>query len=256
MAINPQILDIEDAAAVDAAIGHMRNQAVIVQLPTVFALFAAPNRDGVAMIDAAKDRKPGKNYGTTAGGIEHFFGMSSNTSALATAVRQSRADHHSRRALLHRIAGSFLRIKVGPASLETATVRGGTHQSLLLDGVHGRFFEALEHRLSGLADTSLYGGHAFAAPICSSCNISGDPEGSITSFDRAHDFAVRRAIPLIIRSQVTSSEMGSFPVFELSDRAVIVHRNGPRVQELKAELEAMLPENAAEELPPISRLAA
>jgi hypothetical protein len=106
MAINPQILDIEDAAAVDAAIGHMRNQAVIVQLPTVFALFAAPNRDGVAMIDAAKDRKPGKNYGTTAGGIEHFFGMSSNTSALATAVRQSRADHHSRRALLHRITSS------------------------------------------------------------------------------------------------------------------------------------------------------
>jgi len=256
MAVSPQILDIEDATAVDAAIGHMRHQAVIVQLPTVFALFAAPNPDGVAMIDAAKNRMPGKHYGTTAGDIEHFFGMSANTSALARAVRRHGTDHQSRKALLQRISGSFLRIKVGATSLETATVRGGTHQSLLLDGVHGRFFEALELRLSGRADPSLYGGYAFAAPICSSCNMSGDPDGSITSFERAHDFAVRRAIPLIIRSRVTSSELGSFPVFELSDRAVIVHRNGPRVQELKAELEAMLPENAAEELPPISRLAA
>jgi tRNA A37 threonylcarbamoyladenosine synthetase subunit TsaC/SUA5/YrdC len=256
MAYRPQILDIEDTTAVDAAVAHIRHHAIIVQLPTVFALFAMPNRDGVAMIDAAKDRKPGKNYGTTAGDIERFFGMSSNTSALAKAVRQAGPDHSSRKQLLGRISGSFLRIKVGPASLETPTVRGGSHQSLLLDGLHGQFFDALEHRLIGLADPSLYGGHAFAAPICSSCNISGDPDGSITSFDRAHEFAVRRAIPLIIRSRVTNSELGSFPVFELSDRAVIVHRNGPRVQELKAELEAMLTENAAEELPPISRLAA
>lgn len=256
MAISPQILDIEDVTAVDAAITYMRHQAVIVQLPTVFALFAAPNQDGVAMIDAAKDRKPGKNYGTTAGNIEHFFGMSSNTSALTKAVRQAETGHHSRKALLGRISGSFLRIKIGPASLETATVRGGTHQSLLLDGVHGRFFEALEHRFTSLADPSLYGGHAFAAPICSSCNISGDPDGSITSFDRAHDFAVRRAIPLVIRSRVGSSELGSFPVFELLDRSVIVHRNGPRVHELKAQLEALLPEKAAEEMPFIGRLAA
>jgi tRNA A37 threonylcarbamoyladenosine synthetase subunit TsaC/SUA5/YrdC len=256
MAYHPQILDIKDTTAVDAAIAHIRHHAIIVQLPTVFALFAMPNRDGVAMIDDAKDRKPGKNYGTTAGDVGRFFGMSSNTSALAKAVRQAEPDHHSRKELLGRISGSFLRIKVGPASLETPTVRGGSHQSLLLDGLHGQFFDALERRLIGLEDPSLYGGHAFAAPICSSCNISGDPGGSITSFERAHDFAVRRAIPLIIRSQVDSSEMGSFPVFELSDTSVIVHRSGPRVKELKKELEALLPEKSAEDMPFIGRLAA
>ena len=236
----PIIMDINENGVIEAANHFMRRSAIIIQLPSVYALFSMPNQQGADYIDQAKNRLAGKNYGSTIGNLQSFLSMSSQESPLTRTFCDPDLDPMLRRHLEGSLNRAFLRIDVGSQSLNNTVIRNGTHQALLLTGDHGRLFNALEDELSNTADESLFNGNHYSAPLCSSANISGDPDGSITTWDRALDFAVQRDVPMIITATSAPGEQGSFPIFSLENDEVLVHREGPMLQPLKASLEQIV----------------
>jgi hypothetical protein len=119
-------------------------------------------------------------------------------------------------------------------------VRNGTAQGLLLEGPHRELFKAVEASFTDLVEPSLVGGHTFAAPLCTSANMSGHPDGSIVSWEKAYAFGVERNIPLVVRCESEEGLVGSYPIFWLQRDRVRIERDGPRMEELKAALPARL----------------
>jgi tRNA A37 threonylcarbamoyladenosine synthetase subunit TsaC/SUA5/YrdC len=224
-------LHVTDAGAAAAVVETLTHDVVMVQMPTVFVLLAPPNSDGVRWLDATKVRQPNKNYGTALGAIEPFYAMAAPGS-LPPELDSLEA--------LTRLTGAFIRISVAPRAFSSAMVRNGTHQGLLLDGPHRELFKAVEAGLASAAEPAMLGGHRFSAPLCTSANLSGHPDGSITSWERAWAFGVERKVPLVVRSEPAPSLVGSYPIFWLQPDRVELAREGPRMVELMAALPARL----------------
>jgi hypothetical protein len=85
----------------------------------------------------------------------------------------------------------------------------------------------LEAAFSEAADPELFGGHSFSAPLITSCNVSGDPLGSITDEARALEFMSDRGVELWVRPAESSSESGSYPILALGREGITVGRDGP-----------------------------
>jgi tRNA A37 threonylcarbamoyladenosine synthetase subunit TsaC/SUA5/YrdC len=222
---------ISDPDTVNAVIDTLRHDVVMLQMPTVFVLLAPPNNDGVERLDRTKIRLPNKNYGTALGDLESFYAM-----ALPGTLPPELDSVEALKVL----SGAFIRITVVPSNFNSAMVRNGTVQGLLLEGPHRELFKAVEASFEDAIEPSLVGGHRFAAPLCTSANISGDPDGSIVSWERAYAFGVERNIPLVVRCEPEEELVGSYPIFWLQQDRVRIERNGPRLEELKAALPARL----------------
>jgi tRNA A37 threonylcarbamoyladenosine synthetase subunit TsaC/SUA5/YrdC len=222
---------ISDPDAVNAVVDTLRHDVVMVQMPTVFVLLAPPNSHGVERLNRTKGRLPNKNYGTALGNLESFYAM-----ALPGTLPAELDSVEG----LKLLSGAFIRITVAPASFNSAMVRNGTAQGLLLEGPHRELFKAMEASFADVVEPGLVGGHTFAAPLCTSANISGHPDGSIVSWERAYAFGVERNIPLVVRCEPEEGLVGSYPIFWLQRDRVLIERNGPRMDELKAALPARL----------------
>jgi len=232
-----RVIHIAEPGAAEAALAAIRRHAILVQLPTVFVLLAPPSRDGVRWLDCAKQRLPDKNYGTAIGDLDRFAAM-----ALPGTLPPELETADALRVL----TGAFIRCRVAAAAFGSPLVRAGTHQGVLLDGLHRDLFTALEAGLADVGEPDLFAGHLYIAPLCTSCNLSGHPLGSITDWDGAHRFAVDRDIPLVVRGESAAGEAGSYPIFELERDRITVKRSGPRLAEIRAALPPRLFASPAE----------
>jgi hypothetical protein len=224
-------LDVTAPGVADAVLDTLTHDVVMVQMPTVFVLLAPPNSDGVRWLNRTKSRLPHKNYGTALGDLRRFYAMA-GPDALPPELDSVEG--------LTRLTGAFIRIRVAPEGFNSAMVRAGTHQGLLLEGAHRDLFKAVEVGLEAVVEPALVGGHRFGAPLCTSANVSGHPDGSITTWERAHEFGQERGVPLVVRCEPTPGPVGSYPIFWLQRDRVRVEREGPRMEELKASLPARL----------------
>lgn len=209
----------------------LRDNVVMVQMPTVYVLIAPASSEGAERLNGTKARQPNKNYGTALGSLEDFYDM---------AIPGSLPDELNSIEAFKALTGSFIRMSVADQDVNTVMVRGGTHQGLLLEGAHRELFRYVEDATRDLADPSIVGGHRFAAPLCTSANVSGDPEGSITDWERAWHFGKSRKVPLVVRCDETPSELGSYPIFWLKDDSISVERDGPGLDRVKAVLPSRL----------------
>jgi len=169
-------IHISDPDTVNAVIDTLRHDVVMLQMPTVFVLLAPPNSEGVERLDRTKIRLANKNYGTALGSLESFYAMASPSTLPPELDGVER---------LKVLSGAFIRITVAPSNYNSAMVRNGTAQGLLLEGPHRELFKAVEASFEDLVEPSLVGGHTFAAPLCTSANISGHPDGSIVAWEQA-----------------------------------------------------------------------
>jgi tRNA A37 threonylcarbamoyladenosine synthetase subunit TsaC/SUA5/YrdC len=224
-------LHIDDADTVDAVVETLRHDLVMVQMPTVFVLLAPPNSDGVARLNRAKTRLPNKNYGTALGDLASFYAMAT-PGTLPPELDSVEG--------LKLLSGAFIRITVGPETFNSPMVRAGTAQGLLLEGPHRELFKAVEASFADRVEPDLVSGHRFAAPLCTSANISGHPDGSIVAWEQAYAFGIERDIPLVVRCEPEPGLVGSYPIFWLQRDRALIERDGPRLEELKAALPARL----------------
>jgi tRNA A37 threonylcarbamoyladenosine synthetase subunit TsaC/SUA5/YrdC len=222
---------ISDSETVNAVIDTLHHDVVMLQMPTVFVLLAPPNSDGVERLNQTKIRQPNKNYGTALGDLESFYTMA------LPGTLPPELDSVER---LKVLTGAFIRIAVAPATFNSAMVRSGTAQGLLLEGPHRELFKEVERSFKDVVEPDLVAGHQFAAPLCTSANISGHPDGSIVSWGQAYRFGVERNIPLVVRCEPQPGLVGSYPIFWLQHDHVRIERGGPRMEELKAALLARL----------------
>jgi tRNA A37 threonylcarbamoyladenosine synthetase subunit TsaC/SUA5/YrdC len=227
---------ISDSETVNMVIDTLHHDVVMVQMPTVFVLLAPPNSDGVEWLNQTKIRQPNKNYGTALGDLESFFALA------VPGALPPELDSVER---LKVLTGAFIRLHVAAPTFNSAMVRSGTAQGLLLEGPHRELFKAVERSLKDVVEPRMVAGHRFAAPLCTSANISGHPDGSIVSWEQAYQFGLERNIPLVVRCEPEAGLVGSYPIFWLQRDRVRIERDGPRMEELKAALPARLFQNHA-----------
>jgi tRNA A37 threonylcarbamoyladenosine synthetase subunit TsaC/SUA5/YrdC len=231
-----RVMHIAEPGATEAAVEAIRQDAILVQLPTVYVLLAPATRDGVEWLNRKKLRLPEKNYGTAIGDLAQFAAMVMP----GTLPPELEAPPG-----LDVLKGAFIRCRVAPPAYNSALVRHGTHQGVLLDGPHRALFAAIEAGLVDMSDPELLVGHTYTAPLCTSCNISGHPLGSITEWDRAREFAIEREVSLVIRCAPAVGEFGSYPIFEIEHNRISIQREGPRMDEIRAALPQRLFARAA-----------
>ena len=198
----------------------------MVQLPAVFALFAPPNSKGVQGLNLAKSRLPGKNYGSAIGSLSKYFSNFA-PNALPPSIKAG--------SQLSFLDGSFIHVRFTDDGFNSPTIRNGTHLGLIMpDGVHRKLYTMLEMLMQADAQSDLYNGKHFTAPICTSANLSGDPLGSITTIDRALAFGESRDIPLFIAYDGMAADRGSFPIFSVDGSKVKIVRKGPGQDRIRA----------------------
>ena len=231
-----RVMHMSESAAAEAAVEAIRRDAILVQLPTVYVLLAPATREGVGWLDRSKRRLPNKNYGTAIGSLERFAAM------VSPGTRPPELETAGGLTIL---TGAFIRCRIAPANYNSALVRHGTHQGVLLDGPCRELFRAIEDGLADMSDPELLAGHTYTAPLCTSCNISGDPLGSITEWERARQFAHDRDVSLVIRGEPAAGQAGSYPIFQIERDRLTIQREGPRMDEIRAALPARLFAQAA-----------
>lgn len=220
------ILDPQTISAVLEVL-HSPEAVVMLQMPSVYALLAPATPQGIAGLNRTKMRLGGKNYGSAIGDIQKFQALARKGS-LPHELNQGEG--------LNCMTGAFIRFAIGRSNFNSATVRGGTHQGLLLDGAHRELFKAVETSFANQADPSLFCGQAFTAPLCTSANLSGDSLGSITTWDRAYDFAHQRQLSLIIRCDANEGAGGSYPIFHFKGDKATIERHGPGEEAIMSRL--------------------
>jgi hypothetical protein len=222
-----RIIDIRHRDAFDLAVGEVHHHPIIVQLPTVFVLLAAPTSAGAAQLDAVKRRPAGKHYGTAIGSMERF---------LYQADPSRLPDEFSSGAQFARMSGSFIRLQFRSPDFQSACIRDGTHQGLLLDGIHRELFERIEASFLWSKPDALWGGHNHSAPLCTGCGLSGDAEGAIVRLDKALIFGRLHGLRLIVTCPETAAQLGACPVLGYQKQRVAVHREGPYLEQFKARV--------------------
>ena len=222
-----RLIDIRDKHAFELAVEEIHADAIVVQLPTVFVLLAAPTVRGAAQLDRSKTRLAGKNYGSAIGSLGRFLVQADPAHLPVDFSTEFDFDQ---------MAGTFIRLRFRSADFQSPTIRNDTHQGLLLDGVHRELFRRIESSFLATPPDYAWGGHNFCAPLCTSCNVSGDAAGSIVDLPHALTFARDRGVRLVITCTDTSSETGSYPIFGYECERVTVHREGPFLDHFKQRI--------------------
>jgi len=222
-----RVLSVENVSTYGEIVDHMRRRPVLLQLPQVFTLIAPATQEGAAGLDRMKSRLPGKNYGTAAGDLRSFWDMIQKSS-LPRGFDDS--------SVLEATQDVFYRCQIAKRELSSKTVREGSHQTLVLGGQARELMRELEAAFSEAAEPGLFGGHSFSAPLITSCNVSGDPLGSITDEARALEFMSERGVELWVRPAESSSESGSYPILALGREGITVGRDGPGLERILARM--------------------
>lgn len=222
---------LSNPQAVEAAIHVMRskNPVFMIKLPAVYALVAPPTLEGVNALNNAKRRLPGKCYGSLIGRSEPFFELANR--------QQTPAKLLSDPAKQEAFQGAFIRLHTTTSDFGLSVIRDDTHQGLLLPvGPLRQFFVRIEDEFTPLTST-VFAPHPYKACLCTSANISGDPEGSITSFDRAMEFARLQKLPLVVHQEALVAETGSYPIIAVHRNHLSIERAGPGLQQILDRLQ-------------------
>lgn len=233
-----QVVPIEDPAADDLIIKAFGREPILIQLPTVFALFAPATQSGATLLDSCKQRLPGKHYGFIVGDPRAFLALAPKEPL--TRFLLSKPDDTRLAPFCRDMHGTFVRLQVAGERQSSTVICQGRLQGLLFGGVLAekmRLMENLSRSMPGKLLGAEY--QHYAAPIGSSCNMSGDPDGSITDLDRALEFARARGVQLCLTLKEGRAG-GSQPILSLSQQRIETIRKGPGGDEKQALLQGWL----------------
>ncbi len=201
------------------------NPVIMVQLASVFILIAAPTIAGVNALNRAKSRLAGKVYCSAIGSFANFL--------MSAKVESFSKFFSGNMSFFDCLEGSFLRIPMGPESLETPSIRNGMHQGLLLPKCSVRnLIENIEKFSLKYETTPIFPISKYRAPICTSANISGDARGPIVELRTAKNFALQTNIPLIIENHEMDKDSLSFPILSFERNKISIERGGNGISKI------------------------
>ena len=181
----------------------------VIDLGSVFGIIDLPTFNGVKRLDMAKNRLPGKHYGSI-----------SSISKIPDHLKHLPSDF---------FCNSFIRQKITKKNINNPLIKNGTHQTLFLGNSLNDFFYNCEQFIKKNIKKDELIHPLVSSVICSSANISGDSNGSITSYDIALNFCHHQKITTLIKNESgdVNSSKGSFPILEINKKNYKVHRAGP-----------------------------
>ena len=233
-----EVIEITDRHADEHIARHFGRSPIVVQLPTVFAIVAPATHAGARLLDRCKDRLPGKYYSVLIGNLAQYLRLSPDAPLSQYLLDAARPDRLH--AFARDLENTFLRTQISANTCASQTICEGRVQGLILGGLleeKMRLMEALTQGLNGKLFGSEHG--HYCAPIASSCNMSGDPAGSIDDFGRALDFAKRRGVGLVL-TNASGTGGGSNPIFGIAGTALETLREGPGGSKKRRLLERWL----------------
>ena len=233
-----EVIEITDCQADEHIARHFGRCPIVVQLPTVFAIVAPATHTGAHLLDRCKDRLPGKYYSVLIGDLARFLRLSTGTALSEYLLESHQPDRMD--AFARDLESTFLRTQVADRVCSSRTLCEGHLQGLILGGLLGEKIRLMESLSKGLPDRLFGPEHdRYCAPIASSCNMSGDPDGSIDDFGRALDFARRRGVGLVLTNS-SGDGGGSNPILGICGTDVETLRDGPGESEKRRLLERWL----------------
>lgn len=228
-------IDLAEFDAHKRIMGRLENGPFILELPTVFSLVCLPNNTSIDQLNKAKVRGNNKYYGSLIGNLTNFYKL---------LLPEIIPPGFSRANKFTELNGSFIRGKITKDTFNSATVKNGTHQGLLLEGPIQELSSAIELNFQEQSDPNLYNLQSYSAPICTSANISGDPNGSITRLEKALEFAEQRNIELVVTidEKLKKSNRGSYPILWFRENKITIERSGPDLGRFRSIVESTMKE--------------
>jgi len=210
----------------------LSKNAVLVDLGSVFAVVSMPTTKGVNHMNAIKKRLPNKYYGSIVGDVKKFIQHSKGSDELKNKLITA--------TLKGELNNTFIRLPWAKESFSTEIVNLGTHQGLILAEPFKSFALDMEGEITQREERHS-ANSTFNWLLGSSANISGDPNGSITTMDKALSFGEQRGIELLIRFEIDSNhfEKGSFPIIECAEKSYRVWREGPGINRIRKNIEKL-----------------
>lgn len=201
----------------------LREDTILVSLNNVYALMSLANESGVKAIDRVKIRKAGKSYGSMVTDANRFLDEAGIDEELKGALRSI-----GKSGVLE---GAFIRLPWGQNALD-GLVMNGTHQGLILIEPVRSFCIEIEEIFK-----DQLGEEITPSLICSSANISGDSNGSITNRETAIKFGIDRGVKLFVEFDFEEVvEKGSFPIFSFEKMSFTLERKGPGSDNIQKSL--------------------
>ena len=226
-------IDLAEFDAHKRIMRHLEHGPFILELPTVFSLVCLPNNTSIDQLNKIKIRGNNKNYGSLIGNLTNFYKL-----LLPEIIPPSFSGADE----LTKLTGAFIRGKIAEQTFNSSTVKNGTHQGLLLEGPIQDLSSAIEVNFREQSDTALYNHRSYSAPICTSANLSGDPNGSITSLEKALEFAEHRNIELVvtINEKLKKHNRGSYPILWFKENNITIERSGPELSRFRSIIENIM----------------
>jgi hypothetical protein len=205
------------------------NPVVILEFPNVFGLMAPHSLKGVNCLDAVKERLPNKCYGSFMGDHQLFR-------KLIPEKQQITYDF-----LLQNVRGAFIRFPLNIQVKNPGVTHENTHQILLENTLLSDFMSRIEEGMRLINTVSDFYDYNYQSPIISSLNISGSPNGAITNLNEAIEFGIAKDIPLLVRTNMLSEPLGSYPIFSFNhSNEVNCERNGINKNEIQKVLDLFI----------------
>jgi len=210
----------------------LSNNAVLLDMGSVFAVVSLPTTQGVSQMNSIKRRLPNKYYGSIVGDVKKFIQHSKGSEELKNKLITA--------GLKGELNNTFIRLPWAEESFSTAIAHLGTHQGLILSEPFKSFALDIEGKIAQ-REGKRSSTPEFNWLLGSSANISGDTKGSITALDDALNFGKQRGIELLIRFDIDSEkyEKGSFPIIECTEKSYVVRREGPGINRIRKNMEKL-----------------
>ena len=211
-------LFFDDESLNSKIINELSDNAVLIEFPYVYGLIAKPNHEGIHLLNKIKNRKPNKFYSSAIGDLEHFCNLISKDLKL---IRSKN--------FIKGLNDIILRVRITKTPFNSSVVCNGTHQGLISDSEHRSLFKFIENYFKNSFSEDLFNGKKYTAPFCTSANLSGDPNGSITSLKNAREFGKQRGINIMIRMRESKKSIlnkGSYPILQIENNKIQIVRDG------------------------------
>ncbi len=199
------------------------NPVIILEFTGNYGLVAPNTLLGAIALDNSKARLDGKYYGSILGYCEAFRKI------LQSHIESNLQD------IISIFERAFIRFDVDCKNPNSKVVKDCRHQVLIENATFRKQIELVELEMMKIHESSDFFVENYQGLLCTSANISGDPNGAITEIDRVIEFGQSKGIELIVHSGLMKEKLGSYPSFYIGKDKISIERKGHRDTEILAE---------------------
>jgi hypothetical protein len=199
------------------------NPVIILEFTGTYGLVAPNSIKGANCMDKTKNRLEGKYYGSILGNCEAFRKI------LPSNFEFKKED------IISIFEGAFIRFEVDSKVPNSKVAKNGRHQVLVENPAFRKQIEIVELMMMKAHSSSDFFVENYQGLLCTSANISGDPNGAITDLERVIEFGKNKGVELIVHSGLLIKTHGSYPSFYLGKEEMTIERKGYRDAEIFAE---------------------